>query len=85
LGVEAGGESYAGAHFISSIAMQDLVHSLTPSPPEDVLQAAGDLRYRDFMTVALVLRRKNLFPDNWIYIHDPRVKMGRIQNFINTS
>jgi protoporphyrinogen oxidase len=47
--------------------------------------AAKGLRYRDFLTVALMLDTENLFPDNWIYIHTPGVKVGRIQNFNNWS
>ena len=46
---------------------------------------ARALRYRDFLTVALVTTRQDLFPDNWIYIHDPSVKVGRIQNFRSWS
>ena len=45
----------------------------------------GGLRYRDFLTVSLVLDGEDLFPDNWIYIHDPAVRVGRIQNFKNWS
>ncbi len=84
-GVEAADEVFTGSHFISSIAIRDLIESLTPSPPEEVVQAARKLHYRDFLTIALVLRRKEMFPDNWIYVHDPSVKMGRIQNFNNWS
>ena len=61
----------------SSIAIRELVESLDPAPPEEVLNAARQLKYRDFLTVALVIRRDGLFPDNWIYIHEPSVKMGR--------
>ena len=50
-----------------------------------MLRAANDLRYRDFLTVALIIKRTSLFPDTWIYIHDPEVKVGRIQNFKNWS
>jgi len=50
-----------------------------------VLEAARSLRYRDFLTVALILEKASLFPDNWIYIHDPGVRVGRIQNFGNWS
>jgi protoporphyrinogen oxidase len=46
-----------------------------------VREAAAGLRYRDFVTVALVVRGEDLFPDNWIYVHDPDVRVGRIQNF----
>ncbi len=83
--VEAGGKTYTGTHFLSSVAIIDLVEALTPEPPAEVLAAARRLRYRDFLTIALMLRGDDLFPDNWIYIHDPNVKMGRIQNFKNWS
>jgi len=43
------------------------------------------LRYRDFLTVALMVKKPDLFPDNWIYIHDPSVKVGRVQNFRSWS
>ena len=83
--VEAGGQTYEGEHFISSIAVLDLIESLEPAPPDDILEAARNLKYRDFLTVALMIRRTNLFPDNWIYIHDPTVAMGRVQNYGNWS
>ena len=51
----------------------------------DVQAAAQGLRYRDFLTVALVIDGEDLFPDNWIYIHDPNVRVGRIQNFRSWS
>lgn len=62
-------------------------HVLAYDPPLDsaVVEAAKRLQYRDFLTVALMVRGKDLFPDNWIYIHDPNVKLGRIQNFNNWS
>jgi UDP-galactopyranose mutase len=50
-----------------------------------VLDAANALKYRDFLTIVLVIDVADLFPDNWIYIHEPQVKMGRIQNFKNWS
>jgi protoporphyrinogen oxidase len=83
--VEAGGKVYKGRHFLSSVAIRDLVEALTPQPPAEVVAAAQRLRYRDFLTIALVIRGRDLFPDNWIYIHDARVRMGRIQNFKNWS
>jgi protoporphyrinogen oxidase len=56
-----------------------------PAPNEPVVEAARGLRYRDFLTVALVLDGEDLFPDNWIYIHDPGVSVGRIQNYKSWS
>jgi protoporphyrinogen oxidase len=54
---------------------------MRPAPPEDVSRAARALRHRDFLTVALVVPAERAFPDNWIYIHEPGVRVGRIQNF----
>jgi protoporphyrinogen oxidase len=68
-------------HVISSAPLRELIHCIKPAPKSDVLAAADSLRYRDFLTVALVVRPSNPFDDNWIYIHDPKVKVGRIQNF----
>jgi protoporphyrinogen oxidase len=58
-----------------------LLRSMNPSPDDPVLKAADGLSFRDFMTVALVVPQEYSFPDNWIYIHDPNVRVGRIQNF----
>ena len=75
----------AGEAFVSSLPVRSLIGRLDPPPPAVVRQAADSLRYRDFLTVALMVDRKEVFPDNWIYIHDPGVKVGRIQNFKNWS
>ena len=75
----------AFSHLISSMPLGDLVLSISPPAPEGVLKAAQSLRHRDFLTVALVLPDKGVFPDNWIYIHDPSVNVGRIQNFKSWS
>ncbi|MDQ3678439.1 MAG: NAD(P)/FAD-dependent oxidoreductase [Actinomycetota bacterium] len=79
--VEAGGERVASGHAISSLPLRDIVALTDPPPPLAVLAAARGLRYRDFVTVALVVRGDDLFPDTWIYVHDPGVRVGRIQNF----
>jgi protoporphyrinogen oxidase len=77
-------ESIQGTHFISSMPVTEFIKKLdSPSPAS--LRAAEELRYRDFLTVCLIVKKADLFPDNWIYIHDPRVKVGRIQNFKNWS
>jgi protoporphyrinogen oxidase len=70
---------------ISTMALPDLLHALQPAPPASVLEAAAGLNFRAFLTVALVVDHPALFPDNWIYIHDPAVQVGRIQNFRNWS
>ena len=74
-----------GTDFISTMPIRELVRKLEPAAPKDVLNAADDLKYRDFITVALIINKRDLFPDNWIYIHDPEVKVGRIQNYKNWS
>jgi protoporphyrinogen oxidase len=66
---------------ISSLPLRTLAGVVSPAAPRPVLEAAAGLRYRDFLTVALVLDGADPFPDNWIYIHDPGVRVGRIQNF----
>jgi len=71
--------------FISSMPLGELVLGLTPQAPPEVRGAARRLPYRDFILVALIIDREEMFPDNWIYIHSPRVKVGRIQNFKNWS
>ncbi len=83
--IVAGGETLRPASVISSLPLRDVVGLADPAPPEEVRAAAQGLRYRDFLTVALVLDGDDLFPDNWIYIHDPAVRVGRIQNYRSWS
>ena len=71
------------AHAISSAPMRELAARLHPLPQTSL--NAKQLRYRDFLTVALKIKSDDLFPDNWIYIHDSKVKVGRIQNFRSWS
>ncbi len=71
--------------FISSMPITELVKKLEPAAPQDILDAVRDLKYRDFLTVCLIVDQEETFPDNWIYIHEPDVKVGRIQNFKNWS
>ena len=72
-------------HVFSSIPLTQLVLRLNPAPPDDVLEAATSLYFRDHITVNLVIRRRRPFPDNWIYVHDPRVRMARIACYGNFS
>ena len=79
-----GGEVTVRArHAISSAPMRELAARLHPVP--ETMLNASQLRYRDFLTVALMIRSEDLFPDNWIYIHDSKVKVGRVQNFRSWS
>jgi len=82
---EVGRMQVSGTDFISTMPVSELVARLDPPAPPPVLAAAGGLTYRDFLTVVLILKQPDLFPDNWIYIHSPEVKVGRIQNFKNWS
>ncbi len=70
---------------ISSMPVTSLIRRLDPPAPQPVLEAAGRLKYRDFLTVCLIVDRADIFPDQWIYVHDPDVRMGRIQNYRNWS
>jgi len=63
--------------------VRELVEKIAPTPISRL--HARELKYRDFLTVALMVRKPDLFPDNWIYIHDPSVKVGRVQNFRSWS
>jgi protoporphyrinogen oxidase len=79
--VEAGGREFPCDNVISSMPFTHLLKAMDPPVPADVLAAADDIQYRDFLTVALVVPEAAGFPDNWIYIHAPEVQVGRIQNF----
>jgi protoporphyrinogen oxidase len=76
---------FGGEHVISTMPLRELIHVLDPAPPEHIVRAATHLRYRDYLTTVLIVNRREIFPDNWIYIHTPEVKMGRIQNYKNWS
>jgi protoporphyrinogen oxidase len=76
-------KTYTSRHVISSAPLRELLSGMSPAPA--CLAAAEKLRYRDFITVALIVEKPDLFPDNWIYIHEPAVKVGRIQNFRSWS
>jgi protoporphyrinogen oxidase len=81
IGSNGTAETYAVDSIVSSIPLSELVKILDPAPPEEVLAAANTLRYRDFVLVALMTTEPEPFPDNWIYIHDPGTRAGRVQNF----
>ena len=70
---------------VSSMPLPSLVESMDPAPPEEVLKAARGLTFRDFLTVALAVPADEAFADNWIYIHSPDVRVGRVQNFRSWS
>lgn len=76
-------ETVVAKHVISSAPITELMASITPTPLS--LLHARELRYRDFLTVVLIGKPTKELPDNWVYIHDPSVKVGRVQNFRSWS
>ena len=76
-------ESYCARNVVSSAPLRDLMARLNPKPLS--LLQSRSLKYRDFLTVVLIGRPQRELPDNWIYIHDPNVKVGRVQNFRSWS
>ena len=85
--VEHDGATYVqpADHVISTMPVRHLIERLDPPAPSEVVEAASRLKYRDFLTVALIIDAPDVFPDNWIYVHDDRVSVGRIQNYKNWS
>lgn len=80
-----GTKEIKGDEFISSIPLPDMLKILNPPLPSKIQKSINNLKFRDFLSVNLIINKKILFPDNWIYIHDPRVLLGRIQNYKNWS
>jgi protoporphyrinogen oxidase len=88
-------EEFLGEHVISSMPIRELVAQIEPGDsgnvisddviPDNVKRAAQSLRYRDFLTVGLIVHAEGRFNDNWIYIHDPSVQVGRVQNYKSWS
>jgi len=78
-------EEYRAEHLVSSMPVRELVAQIEPQLPEAALHAARSLRYRDFLTVGLIVNDRGRFTDNWIYIHDPSVQVGRVQNYKSWS
>ena len=85
--IERGGriERASASAVLSTMPLRNLVHAMWPPAPAEVKAAADRLKYRDFITVALIIDSPDVFPDNWIYVHDDKVKLGRVQNFKNWS
>jgi protoporphyrinogen oxidase len=75
------GKEFVAKHILSSMPLAHLPNTIKPSPDNNVMDAGKNLKFRDFLSVALVVDNDNAFPDNWIYIHDPQVKVGRVQNY----
>lgn len=80
---EDGSYTLAADHVMSSIPLTSLVKGMRP--PAEVKAAADALTYRNLLTVNLIVDAPDLFPDNWIYVHEPKLQLGRIQNYKNWS
>jgi protoporphyrinogen oxidase len=72
---------YPCSHVISSMPLGALCKAMDPPVDTPTEEAASELRYRDHLTVALVVDQKYSFSDNWVYVHDPDVEVGRVQNY----
>ena len=81
----AGRHETPTAALVSSMPLTELIQKLEPPPPAEILAAAARLKYRSFLTVCLIVDQQDTFPDNWIYVHAPDVRVARIQNFKNWS
>lgn len=78
-------KEYEGGHFLSSIPITEFLRKLDPAPPAEVMEAASALSFRSHLSVNLLIDRKEVFLDNWIYIHSEEIRVGRIQNYKNWS
>ncbi len=84
-GVEAGGQVYTADHFLSSIPLTELVSAMEPAAPAEVLAATRALTFRHLVVACFIVEGAALFPDTWVYVHTPRLRVGRIQNQGNWS
>lgn len=78
-------QTFEAKYLISSMPIDELVRMLAPNPPKSIIQAAKGLRYRSLVSVNVILDVPSPFPDNWVYIHTPNIRIGRVQNFGNWS
>lgn len=85
LKLESAADSPEGEHVISSAPLATFIRSLRPAPPRELTAHLDSFTYRGFITVAIMFQGEQSFPDNWIYIHEPKVKVARIQNYRNWS
>ena len=75
------GEVFEAKNILSSMPLAHLPKTINPKPNNNIIESGENLKFRDFLSVALVIDEEDAFPDNWIYIHDPGVKVGRVQNY----
>lgn len=79
------GQRVETSQVISSMPLRSLVRALRPFAPIEVMEALNELKHRSLILVGLILKRPHLFEDQWIYVHTPSLKVGRIQNYKNWS
>lgn len=72
-------------YLFSSMPLPVCARLLEPAPPQEVIAAADKLKFRGLITINIILDREYVFPDQWLYVHSPEVRLGRIQNFKNWS
>ncbi|MFA6428759.1 MAG: NAD(P)/FAD-dependent oxidoreductase [Candidatus Buchananbacteria bacterium] len=72
-------------NFISSMPLNEMLKILDPEPPAEIMFLVKKMRFRSFFDVCLIVNKKEIVPDNWIYIHEPEVRLMRLQNFKNWS
>jgi protoporphyrinogen oxidase len=78
-------EEIPADYLFSSMPLPTFIKSLLPLPPQEVIKASGKLGFRSFIVVNIILDKEHIFPDQWLYIHSPEVKLSRIQNYKNWS
>lgn len=84
-GQDGASHGYDADSFLVTMPLRDTLLKMTPELADAATKAAASLRYRDFLTVALVVEVERPFADQWIYIHEPNTKVGRVQNYRNWS
>jgi protoporphyrinogen oxidase len=80
-----GAVELTGKHILSSMPLSELITKIEPLPPKEIVCSASKLTYRASILIGLIIEQKELFPDQWIYIHNLECKVGRIQNYKNWS
>ncbi|MFP3905003.1 MAG: NAD(P)/FAD-dependent oxidoreductase [Armatimonadota bacterium] len=80
-----GTQEISPEYVLNSMPLKELVGAFDPPPPDEVLQAAQELRYRSFITAGLIIDAAEPFDDQWIYVHEPDVRLARIQNYKSWS
>jgi len=75
----------SGDFYLSSAPLTELLAQFDPRPPDEVERAAAGLAYRNHISVQLLVKGEPPFPDNWIYLHSPEVKMARVSSYRNFS